>query len=135
MKKQNIVTLSLAACVLAGCGTASPVGTVDVQRIVANWPQYKTYQSQLLSEEQSLAAGKGSNAQKQRAAQGLQQKYAGINDQLTQQIRDAAAKVAAQRSLKLVFTREGVGYGGVDITSDVEKAMNITEKATPTPGS
>jgi hypothetical protein len=36
--------------------------------------------------------------------------------------------------LKLVLTREGIGYGGVDITSDVEKALNITEKATPTPG-
>ena len=39
-----------------------------------------------------------------------------------------------QRQLKLVLTREGVGYGGVDITADVEKALNITEKATPTPG-
>jgi len=31
-------------------------------------------------------------------------------------------------------TKEGVGYGGVDITKDVEKAMNITDKATPAPG-
>ena len=63
-----------------------------------------------------------------------EQKYAAITEQLTQQIRDAAAKIARQSSCKLVVTREGVGYGGVDITTDVEKALNITEKATPTPG-
>ncbi len=43
-------------------------------------------------------------------------------------------KSRLQRQLKLVLTREGIGYGGVDITGDVEKALNITEKATPTPG-
>jgi hypothetical protein len=30
-----------------------------------------------------------------------------------------------------VVTKEGIGYGGVDITKDVESAMNITDKATP----
>ncbi len=63
-----------------------------------------------------------------------QRKYARVTDQLSQQIRDAAGKIASQRQLKLVLTREGIGYGGVDITADVEKALNITEKATPTPG-
>ncbi|HEU5481410.1 MAG TPA: hypothetical protein VFU90_16300, partial [Candidatus Tumulicola sp.] len=65
----------------------------------------------------------------------MQQKYSKITEQLTQQIRDAASKIAQQKQLKLVLTREGVGYGGVDITPDVEKTLNITEKATPSPGS
>ena len=65
---------------------------------------------------------------------GLERKYAKVTDQLSAQIRDAAGKIASQSQLKLVLTREGIGYGGVDITSDVEKALNITEKATPTPG-
>jgi Skp family chaperone for outer membrane proteins len=69
-----------------------------------------------------------------RDAAALQRKYAKITDQLSQQIRDAAGKIAAQNQMKLVLTREGVGYGGTDITSDIEKSMNITEKATPTPG-
>ncbi len=47
---------------------------------------------------------------------------------------DAASKIATARQLKLVLTREGIGYGGVDITGEVEKALNITEKASPTPG-
>lgn len=134
MKKTNTIIIgALASALLAGCGASSPVGLVDVGRIVANWPEYQTYQSQLLGDEQRIAAGRGSNAQKQRAALALQRKYARITDQLTAQIRDAATKIATQKSLKLVVTREGIGYGGVDITPDVEKSLDITEKASPAP--
>jgi Skp family chaperone for outer membrane proteins len=132
VKKQYIVLAALAA-ILSGCGASSPIGLVDIQRIVNNWPEYQSYQSQLLVDEQNIANGKGSTAQKQRAALALQQKYAKITEDLTQQIRQAAGKIAGQKQLKLVVTREGVGYGGVDITPDVEKSLNITEKATPAP--
>jgi Skp family chaperone for outer membrane proteins len=123
-----------AITVLQGCGTPSPIGLVDVQRIVANWPEYQNYQNQLLADERSIAAGRGNRAQKFRATAAMQQKYTKITEQLTQQIRDASTKIAQQRRLALVLTREGVGYGGVDITADVEKSLNITEKATPAPG-
>jgi Skp family chaperone for outer membrane proteins len=132
VKRQSIIVSCLLA-VVAGCGNSSPIGLVDVQRIVANWPEYQSYQSQLLADEQSIASRKGSSAQKQRAALALQRKYAQITDQLTAQIRDAASKIATAKSLKLVVTREGIGYGGVDITPDVEKSLNITEKASPAP--
>ncbi|MEO6834408.1 MAG: hypothetical protein ABI231_00655 [Candidatus Tumulicola sp.] len=136
MKNTHIVILTaLAAALLSGCGPSSPIGLVDVQRIVSNWPEYQKYQGQLLADERAIAAGRGSKVQKQRAALAMQQKYSKITDQLTQQIRDASNKIAQQRQLKLVLTREGIGYGGVDITGDVEKTLNITEKATPTPGS
>lgn len=119
---------------VAGCAPHSSVGLVDVQRIVSNWTEYQGYQTQMLSEERSITSRRESNARKQRAAYDLQRKYAKVTDQLSAQLRDAAGKIASQRQLKLVLTREGIGYGGVDITSDVEKALNITEKATPTPG-
>jgi Skp family chaperone for outer membrane proteins len=133
VKKQRL-TLLLCAAVLAGCAAHSPIGLVDVQRVVANWPEYQGYQNQLYADERSIQGRRESMARKQRAALDLQRKYAHVTDQLSQQIRDAAGKIASQRQLKLVLTREGIGYGGVDITSDVEKALNITEKATPTPG-
>lgn len=133
MKKQLLLA-SLAAASFAGCANTSPVGLVDVNRIVANWTVYQSFQQQLLADEQSIAQSKAPNAVKQREATTLQKKYAGITDELTKQIRDAATKVAQQEHLTLVVTKEGVGYGGVDITKDVEKAMNITEKATPAPG-
>ncbi len=134
MKKQKQILLLLVAATIAGCGTRSPVGLVDMQRIVSNWPEYQSYQNQLLSEERSISARRESSARKQRAALILQLKYSKVTDQLSRQIRDAAGKIASQRQLKLVLTREGIGYGGVDITADVEKALNITEKATPSPG-
>jgi Skp family chaperone for outer membrane proteins len=133
VKKQYVLSAVLGAAILTGCGTSSPIGLVDVQRIVNNWPEYQSYQSQLLVDEQNIASGKDSTAKKQQAALALQQKYSKITDQLTQQIRDAASKIAQQKQLKLVVTREGIGYGGVDITPDVEKSLNITEKASPAP--
>lgn len=133
MKIRNLITLTLAAAILAACGNNSPIGTVDVQRVATNWTKYQDFQNQLLADQQQIGQSKVSNGQKARLAAALQVKYARITDGLTQEIRDAAGKVAQDRKLKLVVTREGVGFGGVDITPDVEKALNITEKATPSP--
>jgi Skp family chaperone for outer membrane proteins len=134
VKKQKRILLFYTAVLLAGCGARSPIGLVDVQRIVTNWPEYQGYQNQLYAEERSIQSRRESTAGKERAAAALQRKYSKVTDQLSAQIRDAAGKIASERQLKLVLTREGIGYGGVDITADVEKALNITEKATPTPG-
>jgi Skp family chaperone for outer membrane proteins len=131
--KKNAIIVIFAAAIVAGCANRSPIGLIDVNRIVANWDVYQRYQQQLMLEEQAISGGKGSPAEKNRAAGELQKKYAKITDELTAQIRNAANQVAAQRSLKLVVTKEGVGYGGVDITPEVEKIMNITEKASPSP--
>ena len=132
MRRIHYIVPCLAA-IVAGCAGRSAVGLVDVQRIVANWPEYQAYQTQLLGEERSIAGRRESTAHKQSDTVALERKYAKLNDRLSQQIRDVAAKIASQDSLKLVLTREGIGYGGTDITTDVEKALNITEKATPTP--
>jgi Skp family chaperone for outer membrane proteins len=48
-------------------------------------------------------------------------------------VHDAAQQVANDKHLRYVFTRQNVGYGGVDITPDVEKILQIVEKATPSP--
>lgn len=134
MKTQNSIVFLLLAGALASCAPHSSIGLVDVQRIVSNWPEYQGYQNQMYSEERSISSRRESNTRKQRDAFYLQRKYTKVTDQLSAQLRDVAGKVAQQRQLKLVLTREGIGYGGVDITGDVEKALNITEKASPTPG-
>jgi hypothetical protein len=43
------------------------------------------------------------------------------------------SKIAQTRKYALVVTREGVAYGGDDITVDVEQAMSIPT-ASPSPG-
>ncbi len=133
MKKRIVIIAALAALTLTACGQSSPVGLLDVQRLTANWPQYNNVQNQLLADERAIETGRGSAAQKQRQAAQLQAKYSGLSAQLVKQIKDAAAKVAQQKNLKLVVTREFIGYGGTDITGDVEKQMGITESASPSP--
>ncbi|HET9095772.1 MAG TPA: OmpH family outer membrane protein [Candidatus Baltobacteraceae bacterium] len=133
MKKSIVIIAALAALTLTACGQSSPVGLLDVQRLTANWPQYNNVQNQLLADERAIQTGGGSAQKKQKEAAQLQVKYSALSQQLVNQIKDAASKVAAQKNMKLVVTREVVGYGGTDITSDVEKQMGITESASPSP--
>jgi Skp family chaperone for outer membrane proteins len=131
---KRIIVAALAAAALAACsGNSSPVGLLDVQRITSNWPQYTNANNQMLADERSIETGPGSNADKQRKVMQMNAKYSQVSQQLVNQIKDAATKVAQQKNLKLVVTREFIGYGGVDITPDVEKAMGITESASPSP--
>jgi Skp family chaperone for outer membrane proteins len=123
-----------AAAALAGCAASqSPVGVVDLQRITANWPQYANAYNQMLADERAIEVEKASPSQKQRQASAMNAKYQTLSAQLVGEVRSAAAKVAQQRNLKLVVTCEFVGYGGVNITPEVEKAMGITESASPPP--
>ncbi|HEY8314074.1 MAG TPA: hypothetical protein VIG51_07840 [Candidatus Baltobacteraceae bacterium] len=132
--KRNVLMLLAAVAALAGCaGKQSAVGLVDVSRLTANWPKYIDAQNQLNADEQGIVASKGSRATKQQQVVQLQKHYAGIESDLVKQVRDASTKVAQKKQLKLVLTTEFVGYGGTDITPDVEAILGITEKATPTP--
>jgi Skp family chaperone for outer membrane proteins len=133
VKKSIVIIAALAALTLTACGQSSPVGLLDVQRLTANWPQYNNVQNQLLADQRAIETGSGSNAQKAKQVAQLQAKYASLSQQLVNQIKDAATKVAQQKNLKLIVTREFIGYGGTDITPDVEKQMGITESASPSP--
>ncbi len=133
MKKSIVIIAALAALTLTACAQPSPVGLLDVQRLTANWPQYNNVQNQLLADQRAIESGHASTQQKQKEAAQLQAKYSALSAQLVAQIKDAAAKVAQQKNLKLVVTREFIGYGGTDITPDVEKQMGITESASPSP--
>ena len=128
-KKNIVIPAALLAALLGGCAQQSPVGLIDVQRLTANWPQYNNAQNQLLADERAVQTGSGSISQKRALAAQLQAKYGRISDQLVSQIKDAAQKIAQQKNLRLVLTREYVGYGGTDITPDVEKMLGITESS------
>ncbi|MHB8178221.1 MAG: OmpH/Skp family outer membrane protein [Vulcanimicrobiaceae bacterium] len=111
------------------------MGLVNVSRITANWPAYNAAQQSLSAAEEALVKSKVGKQQKIRQAVALQVKYATIERNLSNQVRDAAAKIASKQHLTLVLTREGVGYGGVSITAQVEKALGIVEKPSPSPSS
>jgi Skp family chaperone for outer membrane proteins len=128
-------TLAAALLGLAACSKppSSDIGLVDVARLTSNWPKFLNYQNQLNADVATIRGSRASDNEKNRELQGLQARFATNQTELTNNVRDAAQQVANDKHLRLVFTRQFVGYGGVDITPDVEKILNITEKATPAP--
>lgn len=133
MKYRALVAL-LAALMVTGCaGSHSDIGLLDVSRLTSNWPKFMNAANQLNADEAAIANSRGSTRDKQRRVIELQGRYAQLQDQLVGEVRTAAEKVAKSKNLKIVVTRENVGYGGTDITPDVEKELGFTEKASPSP--
>lgn len=121
---------SLAAC---GRPPKSDIGLVDTQRITANWPKFINYNNQVNADAAAIERSGAPESQKQKQRAALQQRFVSAQNELTSDVQQAASQVAKDRGLKYVFTRQYVGYGGVDITPEIEKVLKIEEKATPKP--
>lgn len=93
------------------------------------WPEFQNDNNQFSADMATLDRSRASGAEKTRDRLRLQTKYAQVQKDLTDQVRSAAEQVAREKNLKLIVTREFVGYGGTDITADVEKILKITETA------
>lgn len=133
----KVLATVLAAAALAGTAAcsrppATDIGLVDIQRIVQHWPKFINYQNQLNADVATIQQARVSDDLKRRQMEDIQRRFAVNQTELTNDVRDAATKVAGDRHLRFVFTRQYVGFGGVDITSDVEKVLRIEEKS-PSP--
>ncbi len=128
-----LITALLAA--LCACTNASQtsIGLVDVQRISSNWPKFQNYQNQLTADAATIERSNKSARDKAAARAALQARFNQAQSELTSDVSNAAKQVAADRHLSFVFTRQYVGYGGVDITPDVEKILKIDDKSSPAP--
>jgi len=135
MNRLVFAALAASLLVMTACSKppASDIGLVDVTRLTANWPKFLNYQNQLNADMHAIQISHDSDSQKQREMAGLQMRFATNQTELTNNVHDAAAQVASDKHLRYVFTRQFVGYGGVDITPDVEKILQIVEKPTPSP--
>jgi Skp family chaperone for outer membrane proteins len=134
VKKQLVLAAAFLA-ILPACSNQpkSDIGLVDTARIQAIWPKFINYENQLNADGQAIQRSNTPAAQKARAVADFQRRYLNAQNELTDDVRNAAKQVASEKGLKFVFTREFVGYGGVDITADVEKILKIDDKATPRP--
>ena len=121
---------SLCACT---GGNNSNIGLVDVQRISQNWPKFQNYQNQLAADAATIERSNRSPQAKAQARAQLQDRFARAQKELSDDVTSAAKQVASDKKLSYVFTRQYVGYGGVDITKDVEKILKIDDKSTPSP--
>ncbi|HEX3465649.1 MAG TPA: hypothetical protein VHS78_16485 [Candidatus Elarobacter sp.] len=127
------LALLASLCACGRGGSDSNIGLVDVQRIAQNWPKFQNYQNQLANDAQTIERSNRPARDKDRARAQLQQRFNQAQSELTTDVSNAAKQVAADKHLTYVFTRQYVGYGGVDITPDIEKILQITEKPSPTP--
>jgi Skp family chaperone for outer membrane proteins len=132
--RRIIIATALLASLTACSGAGGPtIGLVDEERIKANWPKFLNYQNQLSNDAQAIERSNKPDREKQRLRAALQERFVRDQTELSNDVREAAKQVVDQKHLTYVFTRQYVGYGGVDITSDVEKILKIEEKATPAP--
>ena len=120
---------------LAACSSPakSAVGLIDTARITSNWPKFQNYQNQIAADEAAIQRSRATNAQKAQQIAALQGRFVNAQRELTDDVSNAAQAVAKDKGLTYVLTRQFVGYGGVDITADIEKILKIDDKSTPAP--
>lgn len=130
---KRLIVLASAAVALAGCTSqsSSQIATVNISRITQNWPKFINYNNQLAADTDAINRSSASPRDKQRQLDGLRARFLTMQNEVTGDVRTAAEQVANERHFKLVVTHEFVGYGGTDITGDVEKILKITEKSPP----
>jgi Skp family chaperone for outer membrane proteins len=131
---KRLIVVASAAIALAGCNSqpsGGQIATVDISRITQNWPKFINYNNQLAADTDAINRSSASRSDKQRQLDGLRARFVTMQNEVTSDVRTAAEQVANERHFKLVVTHEYVGYGGTDITGEVEKILKITEKSPP----
>ncbi|GAC1548355.1 MAG: OmpH family outer membrane protein [Candidatus Velthaea sp.] len=133
MKQIAILAALLASLTACSHEPKSQIGLIDTNRITSNWPKFINYQNQIASDQAAIQRSNSTPSQKQKQIADLQSRFVTAQNELTDDVRNAAQQVAKDKGFTYVFTRQYIGYGGVDITPDVEKVLKIEEKATPKP--
>ncbi len=129
---RRLTLLSLVCC--SACSSvASSVGTVNIERITAHWAKFADYEQQLQAESQRISASSLGADERNRQLSELQAKYGVLQNEITTDVRLAANKVAQAKGLSLIVTREFVGYGGRDVTPEVEQELGVVETPSPAP--
>ncbi len=124
-----IAFFALAASVTGCAHKHTDVAVVDVPRIMQYWPKFINYQNQINQDQFTLQRSTAPLPAKRKQYDLLQQRFVSMQNEITDDVRTAAQQVATDQHYKLVFTRQFVGFGGTDITPDVEKILKIDEKA------
>ena len=130
-----LLVMVFSVVLLAGCGAEKPstIGIVDMQKIMTENPKIKQMQEQLNTKAQELTA----NLEKQRATlkpEEFQQKeqlaYAEFmklkqefEAQIESQTKKVLEEVAKEKKLGAVIYKNGMAWGGIDVTEDVLKKL------------
>ncbi len=135
MYKQRWIVACFAAALLgSGCShTHSKVAVVNVVSLEQSWPKFINYANQLQANFVAIRDSKVSSTDKRKAFSQLQQQSQRWQDEVSNEVRGAVKNIANDRHYELVVTRQGVAFGGDDITDDVKAALKIP-LTSPSPG-
>ena len=130
-----LLVMIFAAVLLSGCAAEKPstIGIVDMQKVMAENPKIKQMQDQLNTKAKELTE----NLEKERATlkpEEFQQKeqaaYAEFmkmkqefEAQIETQTKKVLEEVAKEKKLGAVIYKNGMAWGGVDVTEDVLKKL------------
>ena len=130
-----LLVVVFVAVLLSGCGADKPstIGIVDMQKVMTDNPKIKQMQEQLNAKAQELTA----NLEKEKATlkpEEFQQKeqaaYASFMQmkqefeaQIETQTKKVLEEVAKEKKLGAVIYKNGMAWGGIDVTEDVLKKL------------
>ena len=130
-----LLIVMVSTILLAGCGAEKPstIGIVDMQKVMAENPKIKQMQDQLNTKAKELTA----NLEKEKATlkpEEFQQKeqvaYAEFmklkqefEAQIEAQTKKVLEEVAKEKKLGAVIYKNGMAWGGIDVTEDVLKKL------------
>ncbi|HWR29479.1 MAG TPA: OmpH family outer membrane protein [Negativicutes bacterium] len=130
-----LVIIMVSTVLLAGCGAEKPstIGIVDMQKVMTENPKIKQMQEQLNTKAKELTA----NLEKEKATlkpEEFQQKeqlaYAEFmrlkqefETQIEAQTKKVLEEVAKEKKLGAVIYKNGMAWGGIDVTEDVLKKL------------
>ncbi len=130
-----LLAIMFSVVLLAGCGAEKPstIGIVDMQKVMTENPKIKQMQEQLNTKAKELTA----NLEKEKATlkpEEFQQKeqaaYAefmklkqDFEAQIEEQTKKVLEEVAKEKKLGAVIYKNGMAWGGVDVTEDVLKKL------------
>ena len=130
-----LLAMMFAAVLLSGCAAEKPstIGIVDMQKVMTENPKIKQMQDQLNTKAKELTE----NLEKERATlkpEEFQQKeqaaYAEFmkmkqefETQIETQTKKVLEEVAKEKKLGAVIYKNGMAWGGVDVTEDVLKKL------------
>jgi Skp family chaperone for outer membrane proteins len=130
------IGLALLALATSGCAkNRSTVAVVNIGTIEQRWPKFINYSRQLQANLMAINASKLPTDERRRELAQWQQQSLRWQDEVTGDVRDAVRQIATDRHYQLVVTKQGVDFGGDDITIDVEKALKIDTSGSPPPSS
>lgn len=132
-RRMLIAGAALSLLSFGGCSHAhSKVAVVNIAAIEQRWPKFINYYRQIQANYVAINDSKVSPAEKRRALAQWQQQSQRWQDEVSNDVRSVVKNIAGQQHYEMVVTRQGVAYGGDDITTDVEKALKI-DTSSPAP--